>query len=351
MAAMDDSGPLHSIGDLARLTGLTVKAVRYYSDRGIVAPAGRTAAGHRRYTADAVARLELVRTLRELGVDLATVREVLARERPLSDVAAEHAAALDVQIRVLRLRRAVLAAAAERGSGPEELTLVHQLARLSEGERARLVEGFLNEVFHGLGADPVFTGIRRSLTPELPDDPDPAQVRAWVELAELAGDPGFRAYMRELAEDLAAPEHTWEHPAGEGHVAGKRTPAGRRDVAAVAATGVRRDLAATVAHLAGPAVATGLAPDAPPAAPVVAALEAGCARFVGPGDVGRTRLARRVERLNDPRRERYVRLLARVNGWQEPPSLAPVFDWTARALAAAPVTPGRSGRGPAPSGG
>ncbi|WP_407697732.1 MerR family transcriptional regulator [Streptomyces kaniharaensis] len=30
---------LHSIGDLARRTGLTVKTVRYYSDLGIVSPA------------------------------------------------------------------------------------------------------------------------------------------------------------------------------------------------------------------------------------------------------------------------------------------------------------------------
>ncbi|WP_079138899.1 MerR family transcriptional regulator [Actinacidiphila rubida] len=340
---MDDSGPLHSIGELARRTGLTVKAVRYYSDRGIVTPAGRTPAGYRRYTADAVARLELVRTLRELGVDLETVREVVARERPLSDVAAEHAAALDVQIRVLRLRRAVLAAAAERGPEPEELTLVHQLARLSEEERARLVRAFLDDVFHGLAADPAFTGIMRSLSPELPEDPEPGQVRAWVELAELAGDPGFRAYMRQLAE---------EHAARAGRPEG-------------AAPGVSRDLTATVVQLAGPAVAAGVVPGGEGAAPFVAALEAGCAPFVGPGADVRTRLARRLERLNDPRRERYLRLLATVNGWQEPPSPAPVLDWTVRALDAAPVTtarspampdgppvmPDRSGRGPAPAGG
>jgi hypothetical protein len=34
----------YSIGELARRTGLTVKAIRLYSDRGIVLPIGRTAA-------------------------------------------------------------------------------------------------------------------------------------------------------------------------------------------------------------------------------------------------------------------------------------------------------------------
>ncbi|MGK4585021.1 hypothetical protein [Kitasatospora sp. HPMI-4] len=37
---------------------------------------------------------------------------------------------------------------------------------------------------------------------------------------------------------------------------------------------------------------------------------------------------------SDPRRERYLRLLTVINGWPAPQSLAPVFDWSARALRA-----------------
>jgi hypothetical protein len=74
-----------------------------------------------------VAGLDLVRTLRELGVDLPAIRKVVHRELPLPAVAA----ALDVQIRILRLRRAVLTAVARRGPAPEEMDLMHKLARLS----------------------------------------------------------------------------------------------------------------------------------------------------------------------------------------------------------------------------
>src|SRR3954469_10166769 len=98
-----DDGTLHSIGDLARRTGLTVKTVRFYSDRGIVVPTGRSAAGYRVYGARALARLRLVRTLRDLGVDLATIRKVVDRELTLSAVAAAHAEALAAQIHVLHL--------------------------------------------------------------------------------------------------------------------------------------------------------------------------------------------------------------------------------------------------------
>ena len=89
-----DGDTLYSIGDLARRTGLTVKTVRFYSDEGIVPPADRSPSGYRLYGTDAVARLDLVRTLRELGVDLATIRKVVDREISLPEVAAAHADAL-----------------------------------------------------------------------------------------------------------------------------------------------------------------------------------------------------------------------------------------------------------------
>ena len=38
---------LHSIGDLARRTGLPVKTIRFHSDRGLVPPTGRSPVGLR----------------------------------------------------------------------------------------------------------------------------------------------------------------------------------------------------------------------------------------------------------------------------------------------------------------
>lgn len=326
------NGPtLYSIGELARRTGTTVKTVRYYSDRGLLPPADRSPAGYRRYAHDAVARLDLVRTLRELGLDLAAVRKVVDRELALPEIAAVHADALDVQIRVLRLRRAVLAAVAERGATPEETRLMYRLAMLSETERRRLVGDFLGAAFADLAGDPVFAGVMRSMTPELPDHPDAEQVRAWVELAELAQDPGFRAHLRQLVEEEAA-----------GHLPGEPPM-------------LHGSLAAIVRDQVAPAVAAGTDPAAPQADPIVAVLLTRCAHLLdrgdgdgdgdgdgnegGDGDSGdgagpdpRRQLAARLERMNDPRRERYFALLAVINGWPAPESLRPVLDWAARAL-------------------
>src|SRR3954453_21962825 len=140
---------LIGIGDLANRTGLPVRTIRFYSDEGVVPPADRTAAGYRLYGPDALARLSLVRTLRDLGLDLATIRRVLEREVSLTDVAAAHAAALDAQIRVLRVQMALLQAVARRDSDPEELLKMHRLARLSDDEGKRMVAGFLEGGFGG----------------------------------------------------------------------------------------------------------------------------------------------------------------------------------------------------------
>ncbi len=78
---------LYSIGDVARRTGLSVSAIRFYADEGVVTPTGLTEGGFRRYDVHAVARLELVRTLRDLGAGLDDIRRVLTAETSLHDLA------------------------------------------------------------------------------------------------------------------------------------------------------------------------------------------------------------------------------------------------------------------------
>ncbi|MEU6493155.1 MerR family transcriptional regulator [Streptomyces sp. NPDC046994] len=305
-----DGDTLYSIGELARRTGLTVKTIRFYSDRGIVPPTDRSPAGYRRYNVDAVARLDLVRTLRDLGLDLPTIRRVVERELALPEVAAAHAGALAVQIRVLRLRHALLTAVAERGLTAEETDLMHTLAQLSEDERRRLIGDFLDAAFGGLGAGSAFAGVRRSMTPEIPDSPEPEQVRAWVEWAELAMDPDFRAGMRRMAE-----EHAAEQARGD-----TTTP--------------RRDLAAVVRDRVGPALAAGIDPASRRADPIVAALAAHQAHVLGRPDDAELRrlLLARLESVSDPRRDRHLELLAVINGWPAPESLAPALSWSVQAV-------------------
>src|SRR3954467_4958455 len=200
LVVVSDDG-LYSIGQLAERTGLSVRTIRFYSDQGVVPATGRSAAGHRRYDVHGLARLDLVRTLRELGLPLSTIRAVLDNGLSLPQVAAAHARALDTQIDALRLRRAVLRAVAKRTTPTaEDARLMHQLAKMSDVERARLIQDFIDDTFGGLDANPEFVELLRAATPDLPADPTPDQVQAWVELAELVQDADFRASVRRMAE-------------------------------------------------------------------------------------------------------------------------------------------------------
>ncbi|KDN23893.1 MerR family transcriptional regulator [Amycolatopsis rifamycinica] len=278
----------YSIGELAHRTGLTVKAVRFYSDRGLVPPSGRNAAGQRRYDDAALARLDVIRVFRDLGVDLATIRRVIDGEATVAEVAAEHAAAVEAQIGVLRRRSVVLQAVANRDSPPEAASLAHQRALLSEVERQCLVGDFLADA---LGDRPELAGVARTLTPELPENPTPEQAEAWIELAALMRDAEFRANLRQLAD---------------GHEGD-----------------LRRDLAAEVRDAVTPAVVAGI----PPRSPAAKAIVDGLGR--DPGE-----LREWLDVAADPRRERYLELLGVINGWAAPESLAPAFDWLAEAMAA-----------------
>ncbi|HTN58440.1 MAG TPA: MerR family transcriptional regulator, partial [Protaetiibacter sp.] len=79
----------HSIQEVARLTGVTSRTLRHYDDIGLVRPSTTGAGGIRYYDADALVRLQRVLLLRDLGLGLPAIAEVLAGET--RDVQALHA--------------------------------------------------------------------------------------------------------------------------------------------------------------------------------------------------------------------------------------------------------------------
>ncbi|WP_219470190.1 MerR family transcriptional regulator [Nonomuraea rhizosphaerae] len=197
---MDDD-KLYPIGDVARRTGLSVSAVRFYSDAGIIAPTGHTGAGYRLYDVHAIARLELVRTLRELDASLDDIRRLVAGETTLRDLATAHLALVERQARGLRARRAVLRTIVRQHTEAEQVSLMHKLVSMSDDDRDRLVDEFWNEVGDGLDVHPAFVERLRAMRPRLPDEPTTGQLEAWIELADLMRDDGFRRSVRDHLRD------------------------------------------------------------------------------------------------------------------------------------------------------
>lgn len=66
------------IGEVATLTGLSLRTLRYYEEVGLVTPSARSAGGFRLYTAVDVDRFELVKRMKPLDFSLEDMRGLLA---------------------------------------------------------------------------------------------------------------------------------------------------------------------------------------------------------------------------------------------------------------------------------
>ncbi|MFG1941515.1 MerR family transcriptional regulator [Nonomuraea sp. NPDC048826] len=299
----------YSIGKLARLTGLTVRTIRFYSDEGVLPPPDRTAAGYRRYTDEHRVHLELVRTLREIGVDLATIRSL--GRRGLKDVLSLHLEAVETQLTALQRTRAVLRATlAKDDPGDDDLRRLHTLGRLGTAEMGMLLDAFIDDVGDSPAQREWLAGMRACMAPELPDDPTAAQLDAWLELLDLLADEGFRRGLRESSADF------WTRQDDFG--------GWQRENAAVSQEALR-------------AAEAGLSPAAPEAVPLLE-------RFLAHMGGDRDEILRSFDE-HDPRAARYWELVAIVRGLDpEPSPMAVAYDWLHRALRAHPELSRRPAR-------
>lgn len=72
----------YTTGEIARLCGVTVRTVQYYDTRGILCPSELTEGGRRLYTGADVKRLQVICFLRELGLSINAIGELLREEDP-----------------------------------------------------------------------------------------------------------------------------------------------------------------------------------------------------------------------------------------------------------------------------
>ena len=327
-AGGDSTIGLMHIGEVARRAGLSVKTVRYYSDLGLVPEAARTTSGYRRYDGAALVRLEFVRALRELGLDLTTIRRVLERKADLPAVAAAHADVLATQIRLLRMQRAALRALSRRSAPtasvtPEEVDRMNRLAQATADERRRIVAEFLDAIFEGIDVPPEFAERMRTGAPDLPEDASDEQVDAWIELAELVRNEDFRERLRDMSRRSF------------GTAQGERGPAGRSSAAPTGGSAAMMT-ANLVSEKAGDSVAAGVDPASDEAQTTHDELVAAFAESVGAevDEDYRRALLEAVVGGYEPRAERYWQLVAIINGWPPIPSAMPAWAWFRDALAA-----------------
>ncbi|EXU75367.1 MULTISPECIES: Cu(I)-responsive transcriptional regulator [Erwinia] len=126
-----------NISDVARKTGLTAKAIRFYEQKGLVTPPLRSENGYRSYTAKHLEELTLLRQARQVGFNLEECREMVLLfnnpRRHSADVKVrtlKKVAEIEAHIQELTLMRQRLLALAESCPGDEsaDCPIINQLS-------------------------------------------------------------------------------------------------------------------------------------------------------------------------------------------------------------------------------
>lgn len=74
----------YTTGEVAKLCGVTVRTVQYYDTRGILVPSELSEGGRRLYSEDDVKRMKIICFLRELGLSIDSIRQLLSEDDPAS---------------------------------------------------------------------------------------------------------------------------------------------------------------------------------------------------------------------------------------------------------------------------
>jgi DNA-binding transcriptional MerR regulator len=124
------------IGELAAITGATVRALHHYEQTGLLASPERSEGGHRIYGAAGVERIYRIRALRELGLSLDQIRLAIDGGTSLGDLLRAHLARVEEKIAQLALLRDRLSSLTSRPDAPVGVDdLLATLEAMSRVER------------------------------------------------------------------------------------------------------------------------------------------------------------------------------------------------------------------------
>ena len=96
------------IGQLAKRTGLTVDAIRFYEKSGLLPRPARTAGGYRLYHEREVADLEFIQKSQQLGFSLNEIRDLFSIQRHPNEACAHVRNLIAAKLAVVRAKIAEL---------------------------------------------------------------------------------------------------------------------------------------------------------------------------------------------------------------------------------------------------
>lgn len=117
---------LHSIGEVAKLTGLSTKMIRHYETLELIKPTNRTHANYRVYQTKDINLLRFIKSARELGFSMKQIailaslwQDSKRNSAEVKNLAQEHIKDMDERIHSLQKMRQALSELANRCHGDD----------------------------------------------------------------------------------------------------------------------------------------------------------------------------------------------------------------------------------------
>lgn len=108
------------IGEVSRLSGIGIEALRFYEKQGLLGRPARTESGYRLYDTEVLERLEFIKRAQVLGFSLAEIARIISHKHAgqspcgeVRDIVRARLQEIDERIRQMRRYRKELAAALE----------------------------------------------------------------------------------------------------------------------------------------------------------------------------------------------------------------------------------------------
>ena len=168
-----------SIQDIARAAGTTSRTLRHYGELGLLTPSRTGPHGYRYYDQDALVRLQRILLLRELGLSLPAIGEILLGQRDTT-------AALNTHLRLLE---------AERERISRQITAVQTTLHKTQNKEQIVPE----EAFHGFDHTQYEQDVVERWGQESYDSAD----RWWRSLSQQ-DKRGFQTQQQQISLDFAA---------------------------------------------------------------------------------------------------------------------------------------------------
>jgi DNA-binding transcriptional MerR regulator len=93
--------PKYTTGEIAKLCGVSVRTVQYYDTRNILVPSELSEGGRRLYSDDDLKRMKLICFLRDVGISINSISELLSNpdpEKVISVLLEEHESSLKEEL-------------------------------------------------------------------------------------------------------------------------------------------------------------------------------------------------------------------------------------------------------------